>query len=274
MLKHIDELRILMNNKEIHVLAINETRLDNSIPIQLITVQGYSWIYKHRNRSGGGVGFYIKDSINYRIRSDLNDPDIEILTIEIVKKNVKPFLITTWYHPPSDPIDSLYKFENCLQLIDQTDKESTILGDTNYDFLPTEISSQALELKFITRLYQYEQLIKEPTRVTENSQTLIDNFFTTNPNDITLCGVSSVCISEHCLIYGIRKSKTIKERGKIIEYRDYKKFDKQVFLSDLQSSFFNFDLNQKDVNTSWLNWKNTFFRIWDKHAPKKAESVK
>ena len=68
-----------MNNKEIHVLAINETGLDNSIPIPLITVHGYTWIYKHRNRSGGGIGFYIKDSINYRIRSDLNDPDIEIL---------------------------------------------------------------------------------------------------------------------------------------------------------------------------------------------------
>ena len=76
----------------------------------------------------------------------------------------------------------------------------------NYDFLPTEISSQALEFKFITRLYQYEQLINEPTRVTENSRTLIDHFYTTNPNDITLCGVSTVCISDHYLIYGIRKS--------------------------------------------------------------------
>ena len=227
-----------MNNKKIHVLAINETRLDNSIPIQLITVQGYSWIYKHRNRSGGGVGFYIKDSINYRIRSDLNDPDIEILTIEIVEKNIKPFLITTWYCPSSDPIDSLYKFENCLQLIDQTDKQSIILGDMNYDFLPTEISSQAPELKFITRLYQYQQLIKEPTRVTENSQTVIDHFYTTNPNDITLCGVSTVCISDHYLIYGIRKSKIIKEKGKIIECRDYKKFDEQVFLRDLSRVLF------------------------------------
>ena len=239
MLKHIDELRILMNNKEIHVLAINETRLDNSIPIPLITVQGYTWIYKHRNRFGGGIGFYIKDSINYRIRSDLNDPDIEILTIEIVTKNVKPFFITTWYRPPSDSIDSLYKFENCLQLIDQSDKESIIIGDMNYDFLPTEISSQALEFKFITRLYQYEQLINEPTRVTENSRTLIDHFYTTNPNDITLCGVSTVCISDHYLIYGIRKSKIVKERGKVIEYRDYKNFDERVFLSDLQISFFN-----------------------------------
>ena len=42
LLKHIHERRILMNNKEIHVLAIDKTRLDNSIPIKLITVQGYS----------------------------------------------------------------------------------------------------------------------------------------------------------------------------------------------------------------------------------------
>ena len=82
-----------------------------------------------------------------------------------------------------------------MQWIDQTDKESIILGDMNYDFLPTEISSQALALKFITRLYQYEQLINEPTSVTENSRTLIDHLYNTNPNDITLCEVSTLCIS-------------------------------------------------------------------------------
>ena len=107
----------------------------------------------------------------------------------------------------------------------------------------------------------------------ENSRTLIDHFYTTNPNDITLCGVSTVCISDHYLIYGIRKSKIVKERGKVIEYRDYKNFDERVFLSDLQISFFNLDLDKQDVNTSWLNWKNTFFRIWDKHAPIKKRKV-
>ena len=147
---------------------------------------------------------------------------MKFLQLKLSKKCIA-FLITTRYRPPSDPIDFLYKFENCLQLIDLTDNESIILGDMNYDLLPTEISSQALELKFITRLYQYEQLIKEPTRVTENSQTLIDHFCTTNPNYITSYGVSVVWISDHYLIYGIRKSKIIKERGKIIEYRHYKK---------------------------------------------------
>ena len=62
-----------MNDKEIDVLAINETRMDDSVPTQSIAIQGYSWISKNRNRYGGGVGFFIRDSINFRPRTDLND---------------------------------------------------------------------------------------------------------------------------------------------------------------------------------------------------------
>ncbi len=76
--------------------------------------------------------------------------------MQISKQNVKPFLITTWYRPSNDPIDTLYRFENCLQLIDNDSKESIILGDVNYDFLPPSLSSQASELKFITGLNRHE----------------------------------------------------------------------------------------------------------------------
>ena len=36
-------------------------------------------------------------------------------------------------------------------------------------------------MNFITNLYQYEQLINEPTRVTKDNATLIDHFYTTKP---------------------------------------------------------------------------------------------
>ena len=49
----------------------------------------------------------------------------------INKQNVKPFLITTWYHPPIDPIETIYRFESCLKLINNGNKESMILGDVN-----------------------------------------------------------------------------------------------------------------------------------------------
>ena len=53
---------------------------------------------------GGGIGFYIRDTLNYRVRSDLNNTDIEVLTTEISKYKTKPFLVTTWYRPSNTPI--------------------------------------------------------------------------------------------------------------------------------------------------------------------------
>ena len=156
----------------------------------------------------------MRESTNFRLQTDLNDPDIEILTIQICKPNVQPFLITTWYRPPNDPIETLYRFENCLQLIDSDNKESIILGDVNYDLLSEYLSPQASELKFITRLNQYDQLISEPTRVTKDTRTLIDHFYTTNPQNIISKGVSVVSVSDHYLIYGIRNSRPIKKMQK------------------------------------------------------------
>ena len=46
LVKHIDELRICMKDREIDVLAINETRMDDSVPIQSIAILGYTWISK------------------------------------------------------------------------------------------------------------------------------------------------------------------------------------------------------------------------------------
>ena len=178
-----------MSTSQIYIL-LNTSRI-------LLTILVYTWISKNRNRSGGGIGFFVRESTNFRLRTDLNDPDIEILTIQICKQYVKPFLITTWYRPPNDPIQTLYRFENCLQLIDSDNEESIILGDVNYDFLSENLSPQASELKLITRLYQYDHLISEPTRVTEDTRTLIDHFYTTNPQNIISKGVSVVSISDH-----------------------------------------------------------------------------
>ena len=270
--KHIDELRIAMKNNEIDVLAINESRMDSSIAPEIITIHGYNWVSKDRNRFGGGVGFYIRNTINYCLRPDLNDRDLEILTIEIIKNKVKPFLVTTWYRPPSDSINILYKFENCLKLIDNEDKESIILGDINCDLLGNNTTSLVSELKFITNLYQYEQLIKEPTRVTKDTSSLIDHFYTTNTNHIISSGVTAVTISDHYLIYGIRKFKTFKQPPRFIEYRDFKHFNEQGFMCDL-ASLSTLNLAHSDPNKSWMIWKKKFLEIVNMHAPLKRRKV-
>ena len=77
--KHIDELRICLNDREVDILAINKTRLGPDFPKELIFIYGYNWIGRDRNRHGGGIGFYIRDTLNYSVRSDLNNTDIEVI---------------------------------------------------------------------------------------------------------------------------------------------------------------------------------------------------
>ena len=102
---------------------------------------------KKRNRSGGGVRFYIRNSINLEVRQDLNNNEIESLTIEILKPKMKPFLITTWYRPPNSSIDKLKEFEKLLQDIDYEDKESIIMGDINIDISEDSFDTNSAELK-------------------------------------------------------------------------------------------------------------------------------
>ena len=43
-MKHIDELRIVLSNQCVDILAINETKLDGSICNNEVTVEGYNII--------------------------------------------------------------------------------------------------------------------------------------------------------------------------------------------------------------------------------------
>ena len=66
----------------------------------------------------------------------------------------------------------------------------------------------------LSELYQYTQLIKEPTRTTDNSSTLIDLFLTNEPKKFISTDVVVLGISDHNLIHAIKKHAS--ERSKPI----------------------------------------------------------
>ena len=83
--KYIDELRILLADRSIDILSINETKLEDSIKSCEVQIPGYEFIRRERNRQGGGVGFYVKTLINFAVRFDLYISNLENLCIEICK---------------------------------------------------------------------------------------------------------------------------------------------------------------------------------------------
>ena len=132
--KHHDDLSMLLLNKSIDILAVNETRLDAQIEDSEVDVNGYHIIRRDKNRKGGGVALYVRSSLNYKVRYDLDPRELEILTVKISKPKSKPLLITTWYWPHPNP-DQLKNYELYLEKLDEEGKESIILGDTNSNVL-------------------------------------------------------------------------------------------------------------------------------------------
>ena len=58
--------------------------------IKLSLIDGYKSEFKNReSKSGGGVGFYIKEHMNFNVRQDLRkiDESIEILWTEVQRRN-------------------------------------------------------------------------------------------------------------------------------------------------------------------------------------------
>ena len=120
-----------MRSRTLDILALSETRLDNTFTDSAVSIEGYTLVRRDRCRSGGGVAMYIRNVIDYKIRSDLSDPDLEFLCIEIQNPKAKPFLLSNWYRPPNSPVELFDKFEALLGKIEAENVESNILGDIN-----------------------------------------------------------------------------------------------------------------------------------------------
>ena len=85
-----------MLSKTVHILTVNETRLDSSIQNGEVSIPGYTLERKDRNRNGGGVALYIRDSINYKGLPELPDDNMELISIQVSKPKAKPFIACTW----------------------------------------------------------------------------------------------------------------------------------------------------------------------------------
>ena len=51
--KHFDELQVLMEKQPLDIFSINETRLDKSMPDSQINLSRYNLVRRDRNRNGG-----------------------------------------------------------------------------------------------------------------------------------------------------------------------------------------------------------------------------
>ena len=265
-----------MHDSKIDILSINETKLDSTVHDSDVYIPGFEIVRKDRRvngRKGGGVCIYLRTNLNYPIRDDLINDDLECLIVEISKPRSSVFLVGTWYRPPNSPPERFNEFENVIDKIDAESKELYILGDVNCNLLPEASAHISSHLTNIFDIYGLSQLITEPTRVTLVSKTLIDLCITNSPEKVSNSGVIHLGISDHSLVFMTRKVHHDRFCPRTIEMRQFKHFQKNKFLNDLeQMPWSNVDLCS-DPNDMWHEWKQMFVSCMDKHAPRKLKRI-
>ena len=160
------------------ILALNESKIDNAIPDSELNISEYNLIRKDRNRAGGGVVVYIREAISYLNRNDLVSDHLEMIIIEISQPHSKPFIVSAFYRPSNSDLDLFNECDLFFKKCDSEDKELLLVGDLNCDYMKLPPDSHTRRLQFLCLLYQLDQLINEPTRVTKTSATLIDLILT------------------------------------------------------------------------------------------------
>ena len=276
LLSHHDEIALLVKEQGIHFLALNETKIDKNCSSESLHIEGYKFERLDRNRNGGGVAFYIRDTFKYNVRKDAPTSSLELICAEITPPKSSPFCILSWYRPPCSEINAFNSLEHVLRFFECEGKEIILLGDTNCDLLSgSKISSEHLvpnHVKRICDIYQsfrLEQVINEPTRETIMTSTLLDHVAVSNAINIVESGVYRVALSDHYLVYAVRKFRgTLNKQHKVIRTRQMKEFDKELFLADLASVDWHSLLHcPADINLLVEHWTNMLAMIIQRHAP-------
>ena len=276
LLPKIGELRYIVKEIRPAAVGITETWLDSSVWDSELRVDGYEIARNDRNRDGGGVCMYVRNDIAFNHRKDINHKKIESVFVELNLPKCKPILVSTLYRPPKH--HTFYSdLEECFQLcnFDITKYESIWLGDYNTNVLvKAKYALKDAMLKF-AKSNGLDQLIQEPTRITDSTKTLIDLIFVSESDKISQSGVLPVNFSDHLITFCTRKvNRGTFEGNKTAKLRSFKNYTQELFIEKLQNVNWLPVIECENVNDAWKLFNDLFYQVIDKVAPEKDVRVK
>ena len=275
-LSKIDYLRIMLHETKFDIFAVSESKLDANIHDNEIKIDGYDLYRLDRNRHGGGVLVFVNEDIESHPLKHLTNSKHESLWLKVSLKKTKPIFFAVVYRPPSkssdlDNTDQLCTYlEQCVQKLPQQN-EVFICGDFNCNMLTK--NALASKINTVCSSLSFKQLIEEPTRVTPHSSTLLD-LFLTNSQNISKTGVFDCGISDHSMIYVVRKLNRPKLKPKTLKIRSYKNFVEEDFLTDLRNADWSYFLNFEDLDEACGVLNSIVNSVAEKHAPMISIKIK
>ena len=274
---HYADAEVLMEKAALDVFAVTESRLDCTLLDSKICPSGYTCYRKDRNRNGGGCAVFVRSKWPSKRRSDLESNSLEMVCEEICPEKAKNMIFAVMYKPPNmnqEKFISGLEQEFLAKLDDERVKDLIIMGDFNADVIALKPCKYTRKLMQTTRLHGLSQLIKEPTRVTEFTNTAIDLVFVNNTNRIVSHGVQEFGAGDHSVTFTAKKAGVCKAHVEIRDVRSFKHYNKEHFQRDIASVPWSVIESFDDINDAVVAWNNLFVDVANQHAPLKRIRTK
>ena len=253
---------------KIDVLGFTETRLDQQL-VPMYQIPGYNMFTTCRNRYGGGVALYIASKYISSLYYSLCNDSIECLGVECKILN-KTYLCICIYRPPNgDKNIFLNVLLDFLTTIRDKFTAVFILGDFNINLID---NINNLVREFITLMYSFSlfQVITKPTRVTDNTASLLDHLWTTEIEFNLGNFIIETDFSDHFPIlsqFKLHKSMEVIPIYKKI--RIYSKLSLENFSDDISKIDWSRILQSNSANESYNLFQQMFKENYEKHFPVK-----
>lgn len=178
------------------------------------------------------------------------------------------------YRPPDCTLECFdQEFSESFISASTLSKDIYILGDLNCNILNSSDSNARVLLDFCSA-FNLTQVIKQPTRSTEASKTLIDVILVTNKGMVKTAGVTPISISDHDLVYITLNLKDRRPKPVYVIRRSYKHYDASAFAHDISEAPWSVIENFDDVDEKLNAFHLLFDPILDQHAPIKRVKLR
>ena len=269
MCKNFDHISAYLStfSNQFSAIAISETWLTPETEA-LFSLDGYQFINKNRIEGrGGGVGMFLKNECNFKIRADLNPTcdSCETIFADIDVPRGKNIVVGVVYRPPKSNLEQfLYYLENLLNKLSKENKQIYILGDYNIDLLKVK-SCKVNSVMNIIALNGFYIQINLPTRITSTCASLIDNILTNNCDVIP--GILYSPITDHMPIFCYKKGARNFVKSSTFTYRKISDQSINSFKNELNRLDWHDVYESNNVNSAYDIFIKIFKNLYDKHFP-------
>ena len=280
---NFDKLNLLVNNFsenkcELDFIFICETFLSD-LNSSLFNINGYKKVEKHRQNSrGGGVALYVNDKYDFKIREDLSffeESLFESIFVEI-NTGTRNLVLGEVYRVPNTNVQYFnVKYEDLVSSIINEKKELLIGSDQNLNLIKAPTDRNIQDFLNINYSNSLLPVIVKPTRITHDTATLIDNFYTSN-KDSHQSAILLSDISDHLpILICFDKKKDKRKIKKQVVFTVNKITDDSVILlnNELSNVDWNECLKDTDVHESFNAITDKINQSIHKHTPIKSVKI-